>query len=96
MLTPPDAQLREVSVDVAVTDDGSGPAGFTLLSVTSDQADPPALPSIVGWEVGTADTEGELRSMRRGTDRTYALTYEGADQAGNTATCTTTVRVALP
>lgn len=96
VLTPPDAQLRDVSVEVTVNDDGSGPAGFILLSVTSDQPDPTALESIVGWEVGTADTDGQLRALRRGADRTYTLVYEGADQAGNTATCATTVTVTLP
>jgi hypothetical protein len=46
-----------------------------------------------GWVVGTSSTSGELRAERSGTGtaRVYTLTYTGADQAGNTATCAATV-----
>ena len=45
------------------------------------------------WNVGEADTSGQLRAERYRTDRIYTLTYEGEDKAGNKKTCSATVRV---
>ena len=99
-LWPPNHKLRDVTATVTVTDDGSGPAGFRLVSVTSNQADSGLgggdVPGdISGWAAGTADTAGQLRAERAdtGPGRVYALTYEGSDVAGNTAQCTATVTV---
>lgn len=91
-------KLASITTAVAVTNTGSGSAGFTLLSVASNQADSGAGPGdvpndIQGWTIGTADTSGLLRIERYGTDRVYTLTYQGSDVAGNTATCLTTVTV---
>jgi hypothetical protein len=77
---------------------GSGANGFTLLSVTSSQADSGLgtgdVPNdIQGWTTGTNDTSGQLRAERYGGTRTYTLIYEGKDVAGNTATCQATVTV---
>lgn len=99
-LWPPNHKLRVVAVAVMVTDSGSGPAGFTLVSVTSSEpdnglGDGDTAGDIQGWTTGTADTSGMLRAERSGagTGRVYTLTYEGADAAGNTAMCSATVTV---
>jgi hypothetical protein len=101
-LWPPNHKLANVSTTVNVTDAESGPAGFILLSVTSTEPDsglsPEDLPNdIQGWTTGTADTSGKLRAERFDAQngRTYTLTYEGRDAAGNTAQCSTTIRVEL-
>jgi Bacterial Ig-like domain (group 1)/Thrombospondin type 3 repeat len=97
-LRPPNHKLVAITVAVSVSDAESGPAGFTLVSVTSSQADSGLgsedVPNDVqGWTTGTADTNGFLRAERFSSARTYTLTYEGRDVAGNTTTCTTTVTV---
>jgi hypothetical protein len=48
-----------------------------------------------GWELGTADTHGQLRAERsgKGDGRAYTLRYTGADGAGNTATCSVAITV---
>jgi hypothetical protein len=89
-----------VNTTVLVTDTGSGPAGFTLLSVTSNEPDEGTgdgdfANDIQEFDVETPDTDGFLRAERSspGTGRVYTLTYEGKDGAGNAATCTVTVAV---
>jgi len=77
---------------------GSGANGLTLFSVTSSQPDsglgPDDVPNdIQNWTTGTADTSGQLRAERYGTTRTYTLTYQGKDLAGNTKNCQATVTV---
>jgi len=96
-LFPADLKLKNVTVAVGVADETSGGDGFTLLSVTSNEADLAPMGDIVGWETGTADTTGQLRAERggRGKGRVYTLAYQGRDAAGNTAGCTTTVTVPL-
>jgi hypothetical protein len=44
---------------------------------------------------GTPDTSGFLQAARLGSGngRVYTLTYQGTDNAGNTATCQATVTV---
>ena len=70
-------------------DSSGGPAYIHLLSVTSNRPQPGA---IVDWATGTEDYDGFLLA---GTDKTiYTFTYEGADRAGNTGTCSATVTVA--
>jgi hypothetical protein len=90
-----------ITATVQVSDSGgSGPEGFTLVSVTSNQADSGLgkddVPNdIQGWTTSpnSADTSGQLRAERYRTDRIYTLTYEGKDKAGNKKTCSATVRV---
>lgn len=50
---------------------------------------------MTGWDVGTADTNGQLLADRDGSDsgRVYTLVYVGTDQAGNSASCSTTIAV---
>jgi hypothetical protein len=93
VLWPPNNKLVPVTTQVSVSDSDSGPAGFTLLSVTSNEGS--AASESSGWTVGSPDTSGFLQASRlgSGTGRVYTLTYQGADRAGNTATCSTTVTV---
>jgi hypothetical protein len=99
-LWPPNHELVAVTTTVSVTDGLAGPGGFVLTAAKSSEpddgdADGNTTQDLQGWTTGTADTQGFLRAERAGNGpgRTYMLTYEGADDAGNTATCTTTVRV---
>jgi hypothetical protein len=101
-LRPPNHKLAAITVSVTVADDphGTGANGFKLVSVTSSQPDSglgedDAPNDVQGWTTGTADTIGQLRAERYGTSRTYTLTYEGSDHAGNTAQCVATVAVPL-
>jgi hypothetical protein len=101
-LLRPDHQLVPVTVSVEVSDAGSGAAGFTLLSVTSNEpdnglGDGDQPNDIQGFEPGTADTTGKLRAERSGvgSGRIYTMIYEAADLAGNTSSCSTTVVVPL-
>ena len=84
---------------VTVTDSGgSGSGGFTLVSVTSNQADSGLARDDVakdtqGWSTGTAATGGQLGAERYGKDRVYTLTFQSKDLAGNTKTCQAIVKV---
>jgi hypothetical protein len=92
-------KLVTITASVSVADSGgSGAGSFTLVSVTSNQADSGLgtgdVPNdIQGWSTGTADTSGQLRAERYGGTRTYTLTYQGKDLAGNTKSCQATVTV---
>ena len=91
-------KLVTITTSVNVTDSGSGPNGFALVSVTSNQADSALgkddVPNdIQGWTTSTNDTIGQLRAERYGAERIYTLTYRGKDLAGNTRECQATVRV---
>ena len=79
-----------VSTQVTVNDALSGPNGFSLVSVTSNGQ---GGGDIAGWTPGTASTSGQLLATRNsdGSVRKYTLIYQGADKAGNTTTCSTTV-----
>jgi hypothetical protein len=93
-LWPPNGKLVPVQVTVSVTDpNGSGPAGFTLVSLTSNEGS--IADEQQGFVVGSASTNGSLQASRagNGSGRIYTLSYQGSDVAGNTATCTTMARV---
>lgn len=97
---PPNHKMVTVNASVSVSDADSGPAGFTLVSATSNEPDNGLgdgdMPNDVqGFAVGTADTSGQVRAERSGlgSGRVYTLTYQGMDQAGNSATCSTTISV---
>jgi hypothetical protein len=93
VLWPPNNKLVAVSTTVSVNDSDSGPAGFTLTSVTSNEGD--VTVQSKDWTLGSPDTAGLLRAARygSGTGRVYTLTYVGQDAAGNSASCATTVTV---
>lgn len=99
-LWPPNHKLVAVTTTVTVDDATSGPAGFALRSATSSEPDDGSgdgdtAGDIQDFDTGQADTSGQLRAERSGDGdgRTYTLTYEGADVAGNHATCAATVVV---
>jgi hypothetical protein len=94
VLWPPNNKLVPINVSVNVTDSLSGSAGFTLVSVTSNEPDS-GQGDIQGFVTGTASTSGQLRAQRlgSGTGRVYTFRYTGADRAGNTTSCSTTVTV---
>jgi hypothetical protein len=93
VLWPPNGSLVPVTVSVSLRDAISGPAGFKLISATTNE--PPAGNSIQGFTLGAASTSGSLLAQRNGsgTGRVYTLTYQGANRAGLTATCAATVIV---
>jgi hypothetical protein len=93
-LWPPNGQLMPVKVTVSVTDPGgSGPNGYMLVAITSNVGN--IADEERGFVTGTSSTSGKLLAARNtnGISRIYTLTYQGSDVAGNTATCTVTVRV---
>lgn len=99
-LWPADHRLVDVNVSVIVADSGSGPAGFTLDSVTSSEADNglgdgDQAGDVQGFTLGTPDVTGQLRAERSGAGpgRTYWLKYTGSDQAGNKASCVVAINV---
>jgi hypothetical protein len=94
VLWPPNHKLVAVTASVTVSDSLSGPAGFTLVSVTSSE--PNSGPGdLQGFVLGTPSTSGLLRAERlgTGTGRVYTLTYNGTDVAGNSTACVATVTV---
>jgi hypothetical protein len=88
-LAPANSHLVSVTADLDVTDALSGPNGFVLVSVTSNNPST-ASSDIRGFVTGAASTSGQLRAT---SGRVYVLTYQAKDVAGNTANCTTTVTV---
>lgn len=94
VLWPPNHKLINVSASVLVSDSLSGPAGFGLLSLTSNEPDS-GMSDIQGWLLGKPSTSGQLRAERLGTGRgrVYTFMYQGMDQAGNSAACTPAVVV---
>lgn len=100
VLWPPNHKLVPVSFRVTVDDSFGGAAGFTLVSLTSNepdngQGDGDTAGDIQGFTLGTPDTDGLLRAERRGqgAGRIYTATYRGVDIAGNEAICTPTIGV---
>lgn len=98
-LWPVNHKMVDITVNVTATD-ASGVAGYTLVSVTSNEpidllGDGKTLKDIQGWTTGTADVSGQLRAERAGNlrDRIYTLTYKATDTVGNAAetSCTVTV-----
>jgi hypothetical protein len=92
-LWPPNEKLVPVFIAVLVTDRLSGPAGFALNGVTSNE--PLSAEDVTEFAVGTADADGFLRAKRLGNagDREYTLSYTGSDVAGNSARCAARVTV---
>jgi hypothetical protein len=98
-LWPPNHKLVDIVAEVTVTDNCPKPS-FVLTSITSnepddDLGDGSTSPDIVGADLGTADTEFQLRSERMGprTGRVYTIVYTASDNCGNTDEATLEVRV---
>ena len=84
---PPNKSMVPVTVAVTAVDEVSGPADFWLAGISDSYGAPDE--AIVGFELGTADVDGEMLADRRGNlgARTYTLTYASSDHIGNTGTC---------
>jgi hypothetical protein len=96
VLAPADGGLVDVVVDVSVTDNLSGAGGFVLKALGSSVPEKRGGPAdIVGWTLGTPDVSGRLRASLApdGGRRTYSLTYEVQDAAGNGVRVTKDVAV---
>ena len=63
-LWPPNKKFDPVAVTVTVNDALSGPAGFTLASITSNEGD--IASESLGWTIGSASTSGQLMADRNG------------------------------
>lgn len=98
-LRPPNHRLVDVQATIVVTDAESGPAGFTLLAVTSSEADAglgsdDIAGDVVGFVPETSSSRGALRAERYSrAGRTYTLVYEARDGADNKSRCQMTVKV---
>jgi hypothetical protein len=98
VLWPPNHEMRDVTVDVSVTDDIDPNPTRRIVQVTSNE---PELgtgdgDSAPDWEI-TGDLTVRLRAERsgRGTGRIYTITVESTDFFGNSTIATTTVAVPL-
>lgn len=89
-----DEALQLVAVRSSEPDQLTGLSSLlTRLRGGDDALDTPN--DIQGWDLGTADVDGLLRAERAGSGpgRTYTLTYQVSDRAGNTTRCETQVLV---
>ena len=93
-LWPPDNKLVPVTVAVDVSDDTDPKPTLKLLSVMCDDACN-AAQDIVGAALNTDDRAFQLRATRKGSGggRSYTITYEARDAAGNATTTKTAVKV---
>lgn len=89
-LWPPNHKLATIHASVEVEDNCPN-TSWTLVSATSDEpedglGDGDTGPDIVGADLGTADTELQLRSERsgKGDGRDYTLVFAVSDGCGNT------------
>lgn len=98
-LLPADHSLRKISALLTVSDDLDPHPTVRLISIVSSESDFTGgndLPNdIQGAAYGTADKEFFLRAERldSGFGRSYQVTYEAADAAGNTTRVTQTILV---
>jgi hypothetical protein len=99
VLTPPNHKMVPVTVSVAVTDNCDAAVGCHIVSVSSNEpisgtGDGDTAPD---WEI-TGNLTLNLRAERAGsgTGRTYTITVQCTDNAGNSASSATTVTVPHP
>lgn len=99
LIWPPNHKMRTISANVTVQDN-CPVAGFTLLSVESDEPDEGTgdgdFPNdIQGVKAFTNDTTFQVRAERMGNGdgRTYTVTYEVEDGSENTSEGSATVEV---
>lgn len=99
-LWPPNHRMVDVHVAATVTDDCDPAPTIRLVSATSsedalERGSGRSAPDIAGADAGTADFDVQLRAERSGRrdGRTYRLTYEATDWAGNVTTSDAVVTV---
>ncbi len=98
-LWPPNHKMKDITATVTVSDVCDENPSWMLLSITSNEPEAGPgkknFPDILGHEVGTPDTEFQLRAERlgTGTGRIYTITYRATDASGNSATADVTVTV---
>jgi Bacterial Ig domain len=83
-LWPPNGQMVPVRVFVSVSDDRDPAPRVTLVSIACDDGCV-AASSVAGAAFGTSDLDFSLAAARQGngTGRTYTITYDATDAAGN-------------
>jgi hypothetical protein len=99
-LWPADHRMVPIGVTITASDDSGGPVQVQLVSATSNEPDDAG-----GWSDGrtkgdievSADDQIRLRAERnkKGSGRTYTLTWRATDQAGNPTDATAQVTVPL-
>lgn len=94
VIWPPNHKMYPVHATVTLSDGLSGTAQFVLKRAASSEPDTSGRQGdrsgdLEGFDIGSRDVDGMCRADRdaHGHGRTYTLTYEGSDLAGNTATC---------
>lgn len=99
-LLPENHKLVNVTISVNGKDEGSGVSTIVLTSITSNEPDDGlgdgnTEGDIVGVDIGTFDTEFQLRAERSGNrqGRIYLITYTITDFAGNQSTATVEITV---
>jgi len=99
LLWPPNHKMVDIVATVTVSDLCDENPTWKLLSITSNEPEEGPgnknYPDIMGHEVGTADTQFQLRAERLGTgsSRVYTITYQATDASNNSATAEATVTV---
>lgn len=93
MLWPPNGKLRQVHVNLVVSDDYDSRPEIRLISITANEELTDG--DIVGASIGSDDREFELKAARQGggDGRVYTIAYEALDSIGNTVIKTVEVRV---
>jgi len=99
-LWPANHKMVSVTMSVHGMDEGSGVSTIVLTSITSNESDNGlgdgnTTEDIAGADIGTFDTEFQLRAERsgKGQGRIYLITYTITDLAGNQTTATAEVTV---
>jgi hypothetical protein len=99
MLWPPNHNMRDIHAAITVSDVCDANPSFILKSIVSNETEEGLgkkhSPDIMGHELGTPDTEFQLRAERLGggNGRIYTVTYEAEDASGNRATAQATATV---
>jgi len=99
VLWPPNHKMRDIHAAITVSDVCDANPSFVLKSIVSNEPEEGPgkkhSPDIMGHELGTPDTEFQLRAERLGggNGRIYTVTYEVEDASGNRTTAQATVTV---
>jgi hypothetical protein len=91
---PPNKAMTLVGINATISDNSGAIPSLRLVSITCDDSCASST-DIAEASFGTDDRSFRLRAERKGGSRgrTYTITYEASDGAGNKATATTAVLV---